>query len=98
MGSKLWAVDMILIGVIRPMINAYVFGQYEKACQLLISLNSFLKGYASVRHIPNYSDVVPLLLLSKAIATIGYTVKTKTWDNKNATLYQKHRKLLDTIV
>lgn len=27
------------------MINAYVFGQYEKACQLLIALNSFLKGY-----------------------------------------------------
>lgn len=60
--------------------------------------NMFLKGYSSVRVIPNYSVVVPLLLLSKAIATIGYTVKTKTWDNKNATLYQKHRQLLETII
>jgi Ser/Thr protein kinase RdoA (MazF antagonist) len=60
--------------------------------------NAFLEGYASVRPVPNYSRIMPLLLLSKSIATLGFTVKTKTWDNKNATLYQKHRQLLESIV
>lgn len=45
MGNKIWAVDMIINGVMRPMINAYVFGEFEKAAQLLYQLNAFLLGY-----------------------------------------------------
>jgi Ser/Thr protein kinase RdoA (MazF antagonist) len=59
---------------------------------------SFLKGYASIRNVPNYSGVMPLLLLSKAIATIGFTVKTGTWGNKNKNLYQRNRQLLVNIL
>ena len=36
---------------------------------------SFLSGYSSIRKIPNYTKVMPLLRLSKAISTIGFTVK-----------------------
>lgn len=60
--------------------------------------NAFLKGYASVRPVPDYLKMMPLLLLSKAIATIGFTVKTKTWDNKNKDLYQRHLRLLEKIL
>jgi hypothetical protein len=60
---------------------------------------SFLNGYASIRrNVPNYSAVMSFLLLSKAIATIGFTVKTGTWENKNAKLYQCSRQSLDKIL
>ena len=58
----------------------------------------FLEGYASIRSIPNYSDVTPLLILSKAIATIGFTVKTNSWDNKNKNLYKQHLLLLKRVI
>lgn len=59
---------------------------------------AFLEGYACIRPIPNYLNVMPLLLLSKAIATIGFTVKTKTWNNKNKELYQRHIQLLEIVL
>ncbi|ARG99086.1 phosphotransferase [Legionella micdadei] len=59
---------------------------------------NFLKGYESIRKVPDYFKVMPCLLLSKAIATIGFTVKTGTWSNKNARLYQRSRRLLERIL
>ncbi len=59
---------------------------------------TFLEGYASIRPLPNYLDVMPILLLSKAIATIGFTVKSHTWDNKNKELYQRHIHLLEGLL
>jgi hypothetical protein len=56
---------------------------------------SFLKGYASVRPALNYDAIMPLLRLSRAIATIGFTVKSHTWENINANLYQRNRRFLD---
>ena len=41
---------------------------------------SFLNGYASIRPVPDYHNVMPLLRLSRAIATIGFTVKNGTWN------------------
>ncbi len=35
----------------------------------------FKEGYKTVRPLPNYERIMPLLRLSKAIATIGYTCK-----------------------
>lgn len=57
----------------------------------------FLLGYQSVRPIPNYQTLMPLLRLSKAIATIGFTVKRGTWNNTHASLYQYNRDYLDTL-
>jgi RimJ/RimL family protein N-acetyltransferase len=60
--------------------------------------SAFLEGYENIRPVPNYEQVLPLLLLSKSIATLGFTVKTQTWDNKNTQLYQRYRKLLQDIL
>lgn len=46
---------------------------------------NFLAGYASVRPIPNYQAVMPLLRLNKAIGTIGFLVKRGI---DNTRLYQ----------
>jgi Ser/Thr protein kinase RdoA (MazF antagonist) len=58
---------------------------------------SFLAGYATIRPVPDYSAVMPLLRLSKAIATIGFTVKRRTWDGSQARLYQFNRHFLDLL-
>ena len=47
MGSMLWAVDMLLNDMIRPMFNAYQFKDYETAANLLQQLNKFLIGFGS---------------------------------------------------
>jgi Ser/Thr protein kinase RdoA (MazF antagonist) len=57
------------------------------------SLNStikqeFLDGYSSVRPVPNYSAIMPLFKLNRLIATIGFMVKSGTWNGNNASLYQ----------
>lgn len=59
---------------------------------------SFLAGYASIRAVPNYENVMPLLRLSKAIATIGFTIKSGTWEGKNSRLYQRNRQFLDEFI
>lgn len=59
------------------------------------SKKSFLAGYASIRPVPNYVNVMPFLRLNKAIATIGFTVKCGTWNGASAKLYQVNRHFLD---
>lgn len=58
---------------------------------------SFLAGYESIRPVPDYANVMPLLKLSRAIAVIGFTAKSGTWNNKNASLYQRNRKFLEIL-
>lgn len=57
----------------------------------------FLAGYASVRKIPSYERLMPLLRLSKAIAAIGFTVKRGIWNSKGSTIYKLSREFLETI-
>lgn len=59
---------------------------------------SFLAGYASIRPIPQYHKMMPLLCLSKAIATIGFTVKRGTWNTTAAWLYQFNIELLESLL
>jgi Ser/Thr protein kinase RdoA (MazF antagonist) len=40
----------------------------------LSNKQSFLKGYASIRAVPDYEAIMPFLRLNRAIATIGFTV------------------------
>lgn len=56
---------------------------------------SFLSGYATVRLVPDYSAIMPLLQLNRVLATIGFTVKRGTWDNRHARLYQSNRLFLE---
>lgn len=58
---------------------------------------SFLTGYASIRPVPDYKDLMPLLRLNKAVATIGFTVKRGTWKSSNLRLYNLNRQFLETL-
>ncbi|NDH68117.1 MAG: aminoglycoside phosphotransferase family protein [Gammaproteobacteria bacterium] len=60
-------------------------GEWPKDVKLK---NSFLNGYASIRPIPEYKLIMPLLLMNRAFATIGFTVKKGTWNNTHASIYQ----------
>lgn len=53
-----------------------------------------LEGYSSIRPIPNYQLILPLLQLGRALAVIGYTFKSKTWNNTNSSLYNLNRQFL----
>jgi len=60
--------------------------------------NSFLEGYASVRNIPDYHRIMPLLRLSRAIGAIGFTVKRGTWEGKGKKIYQFNRQYLESVL
>ena len=59
------------------------FGEWPVGCK-----SSFLEGYASIRKVPNYKSMMPLLRLNRAVAAVGFTVKKGTWEFKNSKLYQ----------
>jgi len=56
-----------------------------------------LDGYSSIRPVPNYQVVMPLLQLGRALAVIGYTVQSNTLDNRDWGLYTLNRKFLDSF-
>jgi Ser/Thr protein kinase RdoA (MazF antagonist) len=59
---------------------------------------SFLAGYTSIRPVPDYSAMMPLLRLSRAFSTIGFLVKSGTWESTHARVYQFNRLFLETII
>jgi Ser/Thr protein kinase RdoA (MazF antagonist) len=61
------------------------------------SRKSILSGYASIRPVPDYAAMMPLLQLSRAIAIIGFTVKNRTWESSNSRLYGVNRRFLETF-
>lgn len=61
------------------------------------SKQSFLAGYASIRPVPDYTHMMPLLRLNKAITSVGFTVKRGTWETSDARLYTYNRQFLDTF-
>lgn len=68
-------------------------GEWPDSCKA-----SFLKGYASIRKVPHYNPLLPLLTLSRAIASVGFTVKRGTWNSKNSKFYQRNRKILERLI
>jgi len=59
------------------------FGEWPTGCK-----DSFVEGYASIRKVPDYEPMMPLLSLSRAVAAVGFTVKKGTWESRNSKLYQ----------
>ena len=57
----------------------------------------FLAGYASVRPVPDYDPIMPLLRLRRALDIIGFTVKRGTWNNSNAQLYQYNLRFIENF-
>lgn len=69
------------------------FGEWPQECE-----HSFLAGYASMRKVPNYQSLMPLLRLSRAVGAIGFTVKKGTWQSKSSQFYQLHRRYLESLI
>lgn len=62
-----------------------------------VSKKSFFSGYASIRPVPDYRSIMPLLRLNKAFATIGFTVKRDIWQSSAAAVYQFNRRFLEAF-
>jgi len=68
------------------------FGEWPAGCK-----SAFLEGYASIRKVPDYKRMMPLLRLSRAVAAVGFTVKRGTWESRNAKLYQFNLRYLESL-
>lgn len=69
-------------------------GQWSKSPY---GIKPLLDGYQSIRPLPDYTPLIPFFRFNKAIATIGFTVKRSTWNNKHSHLYQYHRQFLEQL-
>ncbi len=69
------------------------FGEWPANCK-----DSFIEGYASIRKVPDYKPMMPLLRLSRAVAAVGFTVKRGTWKSRNSKLYQSSLNHLECLV
>jgi Ser/Thr protein kinase RdoA (MazF antagonist) len=58
---------------------------------------SLLAGYKSVRPIPEYHAIMPLLQLNRALATIGFLHKRGIWDSTQKRLYTLYRQFLEDL-
>ena len=58
---------------------------------------SFLAGYASIRPVPEYSAMMPLLRLNRALAIIGFTLKRGIWEGSGSKAYQFYRRFLESF-
>jgi len=58
---------------------------------------ALLAGYSNIRPIPNYNAIMPLLQLGKALAVVGFTVKSGKWNSDNAPIYQSNRRYIETF-
>jgi Ser/Thr protein kinase RdoA (MazF antagonist) len=67
-------------------------GEWPASCKI-----AFLAGYASIRKVPDYKSVMPLLRLSRAVAAVGFTVKRGTWESRNSKLYQFNLRYLESL-
>jgi Ser/Thr protein kinase RdoA (MazF antagonist) len=68
------------------------FGEWPTSCKI-----SFIEGYASIRKVPDYKQIMPLLRLNRAVAAVGFTVKRGTWKSKNSKLYQSNLYYLESL-
>jgi aminoglycoside phosphotransferase (APT) family kinase protein len=62
-----------------------------------IHKQSFLDGYASIRPVPEYNAIMPLLLFDRALALVGFTFHQGTWQNIHADTYHYNRQFLDNF-
>jgi len=58
---------------------------------------SFLSGYASIRPVPDYAKIMPLLRIGRAFAVVGYFLKNKQQDDyRNNQWYIFNLRFLET--
>lgn len=56
---------------------------------------SLLEGYSSIRKIPEYHHLMPLLQLNRALGIIGFLVKRQTWQTSDSSIYLTNRQFID---
>jgi len=61
------------------------------------SKEAFLAGYGTVRAIPDYQTMMPLLQMIRAFFTIGYTIRSGTWHTSGARAYQSSLRMLEKL-
>jgi aminoglycoside phosphotransferase (APT) family kinase protein len=71
----------------------FEFGEWPKEQK-----DTFFKGYETVREVPNYPRIIPLLRLSRAVAAVGFTVKRDIFRGKGAGIYQFSRSYLESLL
>lgn len=59
---------------------------------------SFLAGYESIRQVPDYEAMMPLLRLCKALGTIGFICKSGKWDESRIHLYEFNLAFLKALL
>lgn len=59
---------------------------------------SLLAGYNNIRKVPDYQAIMPLLRLGRALAVVGYTVQSGTWNGKDKAIYQYNREFLELFL
>lgn len=58
---------------------------------------AFIQGYTSIRAVPDYETMMPLLRLSRAFATVGYTLKIGTWNGIHSKIYKKNLEYIKLV-
>lgn len=71
---------------------SWELGEWPEGCKA-----SFLEGYASIRKVPDYKPLIPLLRLNRAVGAVGFTVKRETWGSRNSKLYQVNLGYLESL-
>lgn len=56
---------------------------------------SFFEGYASIRSLPDYRTIMPILRINKALGIMGFTIKCGTWNNRHSALYESNKKYIE---
>ena len=59
---------------------------------------AFLSGYASIRAVPDYQRIMPLLLFSKALSIVGFSIKRDLWKTTMASDYQESYTVLNKLI
>jgi Ser/Thr protein kinase RdoA (MazF antagonist) len=57
----------------------------------------FLDGYASIRPVPNYSRVMPILRIMKAITSMGFIVKQNIFNKNRNRWYELNLNFLENL-
>ncbi|CCB88564.1 phosphotransferase enzyme family protein [Simkania negevensis] len=59
---------------------------------------AFLSGYETIRPIPRYQELMPLLKLSRSAAILGYLYRKGIYHKSSAKLHQSHLNFLKTFI
>jgi hypothetical protein len=89
------ALDGKLTGIIDWSSSRASFAE-EDFCPMKHQGWAEFAGYSNIRPVPKYAQIIPLLRLAKALA-MGFTIRTNTWQTRNADFYEMNRKFIEKM-